>query len=116
MTQAAVTRYNINFNGMMPFSNTSINILLAASNEIPYTVPGDPNQQYRAEFSASADEDVWVCLNGTAQVPTSDTVDDTPYQERIYSGMARCVNGGDTLSFIGTGTSQVGVSFLLVQQ
>ncbi len=116
MTQAAVTPYNTNYSGTLPFSNTCINILLAASTEIPWTVPGDPNQQYRASFSVSTSADVWVRLNGTAQVPTANTVDDSAYQERIGCGFVRYVNGGDTLSFIGTATSQVGVSLLLVQQ
>lgn len=116
MTQAAVTPYNTNYLGTLPFSNTTINILLAASTAISYTVPGDPNQRYRANFSVSQDADIWVRLNGTAQVPTSNTVDQSAYQERIGCGFSRYVNGGDTLSFIGTATSQVGVSLLLVQQ
>jgi hypothetical protein len=60
----------------------------------------------------STSADVWVSLNGTAVVPTNNTATATPYQERIDSGMNRYVKGGDTLSFISTGTPQVGVSLL----
>jgi hypothetical protein len=116
MSQATVTGYNTNFSDTFPFSNTCFNTLLAASTAISYTVPGDPNQQYRANFSVSSSADVWVRLNGTAVVPVSNTSQTTSYQERIGQGFSRYVNGGDTLSFIGTSTSQVGVSLLLVQQ
>ncbi len=115
MAVASVTPYNENYSETFPFSNTTINILLAASTAISYTVPGNEAQQFRAHFSVSSSADVWVRLNGTAQVPTSDTVDESVYQERIDVGMNRYVNGGDVLSFIGTGTSQIGVSFLQVQ-
>lgn len=116
MTQAAVTPFNSNYNDTFPFSNTCIDILLAASTVISWTVPGISTQQYRANFSVSLSADVWVCKNGTAAVPTSNTVGSVPYQERIGDNFFRYVNGGDTLSFISTGTPQVGVSLLLVQQ
>lgn len=117
MTQAAVTPYNTNYSGTLPFSNTCINILLAASTAISWTVPGNANQKYRASFSVSLSSDVWVRLNGTAVVPTSNTVTSSDtYQERIGNDFFRYVNGGDTLSFISTGTPQVGVSLLLVEQ
>jgi hypothetical protein len=110
------TAYNVNFTECFPFSSTAINITLAASTAISYTVPGTSRQLYRAHFSVSTSADVWVCKNGTAAVPISDTVTSTPYQERIDVNFNRYVQGGDTLSFISTGTPQVGVSLLQVQQ
>lgn len=89
--------------------------MLAASTAISHTVPGDETQIYRAHFSVSTSADVWVRLNDTAIVPTSNTVTSTPNQERIDVDFQRYVKGGDTLSFISTGTPQVGVSFLQVQ-
>lgn len=115
MSKAPVTPYQRNFEKCFPFSNTTINILLAASTAITYTVPGDTTQKYRAHFSVSTSADVWVRLNGTAQVPTSNTIDSTTYMERIDVDFQRYVKGGDTLSFISTTTPQVGVSFLQVE-
>lgn len=115
MAQATVTQWNENYAETFPFSNTTINILLAASTVDTYTVPGNETQIYRAHFSVSSSADVWVRLNGTAQVPTSGVVDQTTYQERIDVNFNRYVKGGDTLSFISTGTPQVGVSLLQVQ-
>ena len=109
------TRYQINFRDCLPFSNTCMNILLAASTAATYTVPGTDEKIYRAHFSVSSSADVWVCLNGTAQVPTSNTIDQTANMERIDTWFQRYVKGGDTLSFISTGTPQVGVSLLQVQ-
>lgn len=114
MTQAAVTPYQKNFTETFPFSNTSINILLAASTAISWTVPGDPTQLYRASFRASSTAEIWVRLNGTAQVPTSNTVASVPNQEFIPL-VAKYVRGGDTLSFISLTTPSVGVSLLQVQ-
>jgi hypothetical protein len=115
MTQVNVTAYNKNFLGTLPFSNTSINILLAASTAISWTVPGDATQIFRACFRASSTAEIWVRLNGTAQVPTSNTVTSVPNQEFIPLCDAKYIKGGDTLSFISTGTPQVGVSLLQVQ-
>ena len=115
MAQVPVTPWNDNYDRTKPFSNTNLNVLLAASTAISYTVPGEATQLYRAHFSVSTSADVWVRLNGTAQVPTSNTIDQTTYMERIDTDFNRYVRGGDTLSFISTGTPQVGVSLLQVQ-
>jgi len=115
MAQAAVTPWNENYAHTMPFSNTNLNVLLSASTAISYTVPGNETQTYRANFSVSTSADVWVRLNGTAQVPTTNTIDQSSYQERIGVDFNRYVKGGDTISFISTGTPQVGVSLLQVQ-
>lgn len=115
MAQAPVTPWNDNYDHTKPFSNTNLNVLLAASTAISYTVPVEANQLYRAHFSVGSNADVWVRVNGTAQVPVSNTIDQTTYMERVDIGFNRYVRGGDTLSFISTGTPQVGVSLLLVQ-
>ena len=112
-----MTRYNTNFSGCFPFSDKGMSVILAANTaSTAFTVPGASNQIYRANFSVSASADVWVSKNGTAVIPTG-TVTATINQERINPfDSCRYVKGGDTLSFISTGTPQVGVSLLLVQE
>jgi hypothetical protein len=110
-----MTNFQRNFSETFPFSDTGFQTLLAASTAIAYTVPGNANQKFRAHFSVSTSADVWVCLNGTAAVPTSNTGTATYNQERIDINFNRYVKGGDTLSFISTGTPQVGVSLLKVE-
>lgn len=110
-----MTKYNANFSETFPFSDTGVAILLTASTELAWTVPGTANQIFRANFSVSATADVWVCLNGTATLPVSNTATDTYNQERINVEFVKYVKGGDSLSFISTGTPQVGVSLLQVQ-
>ena len=107
-----MTEFRSQYNGCYPISDTNINILLAASTAISWTVPGTSSQTYRAEFSVASNADVWVCKSATAAVPTSNTVTSTRYQERIGINYARYVQGGDVLSFISTGTPQVGVTLL----
>jgi len=107
-----MTQYNMNYTDCFPFSDTTFNTLLAASTAIAYTVPGDSTMSYRASFSVSSSAEVFVRLNGTAAVPVSNTGATTTYQERIGPNFVRYVKGGDTLSFISTGTPQVGVSLL----
>ena len=89
---------------------------LEASTALPYTVPGTNAQSYRACFSTSSTADVWVCNNGTATLPTSDTATAIRYQQRIGVNTNLFVRGGDVLSFISTGTPQVGISFLKMPQ
>ncbi len=109
------TTYNTNFTETFPFSDTGVRMLLAASTALPFTVPGTANQQYRACFGCASNAEIWVSNNGTATVPTTNTATSQRYQEFVVPGMCRYVNGGDVLSFISTGTPQVGVSLLLVQ-
>ncbi len=115
MTAAPVTPYGKNFHGTMPFSNAGVMVLLAASTALPWTVPGDPTQLYRASFRCSSTAEVWVSYNGTAVLPTSNTATATNNQEFIPVNEPKYLRGGDTLSFISTGTPQVGVSLLMVQ-
>lgn len=109
------TPYQTNFDKTKPFSDTQLQLLLAANTAISYTVPGDATQIYRATFRCSSTAEVWVRLNATASIPTSNTVTQTPYQEFIPLLEPKYVKGGDTLSFISAGTPSVGVSLLQVQ-
>lgn len=110
------TKYNTNFSGCFPFSDTGMKTILAASTALSYTVPGNSRQIYRANISTSSTADVFVKLNGTATIPVSNTATATYNEERVGIDFVRYVKGGDTLSFISTGTPQVGVSLLLVQE
>lgn len=106
------TEFNQNYKDCFPFSDTTVNAILAANTALPFTVPGASNIIYRAHFSVSSSADVWVRNNGTAAVPTSNTAATTSYQERIDVNFNRYVKGGDVLSFISTGTPQIGISLL----
>lgn len=108
------TSYNINHERCRPFSDTCFQTLLAASTAITYTIPGDSTVTYRAEISVSSSADVFVRWNATAAVPTSNTASTLTYQERVDTNSLFFVRGGDTLSFISTGTPQVGVSLLQI--
>lgn len=110
------TKYNTNFTECFPFSDTGLQTLLVASTALSWTVPGNSNQTFRAKFSVSSTADVWVKLNGTAIVPVSGVATQSYNEERIDINFVRYVKGGDTLSFISTGTPQVGVSLLQVQE
>lgn len=107
-----MTQFQQNYHECYPFSDKGVMMLLEASTALSWTVPGDINMTYRAHFSVSTSADVWVCQNGTAAVPTSNTATTTYNQERIDVNFNRFVRGGDTLSFISTGTPQVGVALL----
>lgn len=112
----AVTRYQKNFHDTFPHSNTGVQMLLAASTALPFTVPGTANQIYRAKFSSSYTAEVWVGYNITATVPTTNTATATTNQEFLPKyDEARYVKGGDVLSFISTGTPQVGLVLYQVQ-
>jgi len=110
-----MTTYSSSFDNTKPFSHNGLQALLVASTALPWTVPGLATKTYRAEFSVSTTADVWVSSNGTAIAPVSGSAVTVNNQERVYPGMARFVKGGDILSFISTGTPQLGVSLLLVQ-
>lgn len=109
------TQYQTNFTETFPFSDTGVKILLVASTALPWTVPGTANKIYRARFSIPYGQSVWVKLNGTAVLPTSGVATATYNEEMIDMNFVKYVKGGDTLSFISSGTPQVGVSLLQIQ-
>ena len=108
-----MTNFQKNFHGTVPFSDTDFQLLLAASTALAITVPGTPNQIYRAVFRSSSTAEIWVRLNGTAALPGAGLAISTAYQEFIPLE-PKYVKGGDTLSFISASTPQVGVSLLQV--
>lgn len=109
------TKYATNFSDTFPFSDNGFMMLLIAATALPITVPGTPEQVYRARFSFTIGQSIWVRINGTAVVPTSGVATATYNQEMLDINFVKYVKGGDTLSFISAGTPQIGVSFLLVQ-
>jgi len=82
MPRAPVTPWNSNFDKTNPFSNTTANILLAAKYRNNLYRSRCCFQQFRVHISVSTSADVWVSHNGTAAVPTSNTVA-TNNQERV---------------------------------
>lgn len=111
-----MTKFHDNFDGTKPFSDAGMDAILAASTALTWTVPGDNKTKYRAYFGCSSNAEIWVRVNGTAVAPLSNVATDTYNQEFVVPGMARYVVGGDTLSFISTGTPQIGVSLLEVEK
>src|ERR1044071_3193458 len=107
MTKAPVTNYQRNFKDTMPFSNTCMSAVLSASTALPWTVPGDSSQIFRAAFRSSFTAEVWVGYNVTATIPTSNTATATPNQEFIPLLEPKYVKGGDVLSFISAGTPSI---------
>lgn len=107
-----MTNFNSNFDKTYPFSDTGAKLLLAASTELTWTVPGDATQKYRATFSFAATSEVWVALNGTATLPSAGTVS-TAYNQELNPNH-RYVKGGDVLHFISSATPQVCVSLLAI--
>ena|ERR1700679_3314321 len=110
------TQYGTNFSGTFPFSDTNFMMTLAVTTALPITVPGTPNQQYRAKFSIVNGATVFVCLNGVAVLPTAGVATPVANQELLGWDSVKYVKGGDTLSFIGPAATSLGVSLLLVQQ
>lgn len=115
MTRVNVTSYQKNFSNVLPFSNSGVQMLLEASTALPWTVPGDQVQRYRAYFRASSTAEVWVGYNVTATVPTTNTATSVSNIEFIPLNECRYVKGGDVLSFISLSTPSVGVSLLQIQ-
>lgn len=115
-TAAPVTPYGCNFNKTMPFTNTSANLLLIASTPLSWTVPGIPEQRFRATFRASFTAEIYVSLNGTAALPTSGVATTTTNnQEFIPLLEPKYVKGGDVLSFVSAGTPSIGIQLHHIQ-
>lgn len=115
MPQAPVTPYNKNFQNVHSFSNSNLNVLLAANTALPFTVPGLSTQLYRAKFRSSFTAEIYVSLNGTAAVPSAGTGSFIANQEMLPLDECRYVKGGDVLSFISSGTPGFSMHLLLLQ-
>lgn len=111
----SVTRYQKNFHSTLPFSNTSVQLALAASTAQSYTVPGAESVIYRAEFRCQTSAEVYVRLSDTAVLPGAGLKTTLTNQELLPLNEARYVKGGDTLSFISPSTPYVSISLLQVQ-
>ena len=93
-----MTIYNEAYDGCFPFSDTSVQIALAASTAVTYTIPGDSSKIYRCEFSWAYNSSVWVGYNIAAIVPPAGVV--TSGGNLEFRPSVRYVKGGDVLSFI----------------
>lgn len=100
-----MTKYHSNFERTFPFSDLTVQVALAASTALTYTVPGANDIQYRCKFAFADSSNVWVGYNTTAVVPiagsvTTATNTSIELNPGKYDGDARYVRGGDVLSFI----------------
>lgn len=108
-----MTMFVSSFNGTLPFSDISVQVALAATTELTYTVPGDNNVQYRCEFSYPYNANVWVGYNTTATVPPAGAVTVTSNEKLELRPDVRYVRGGDVLSFISDSlVTNMGLSLL----
>lgn len=106
-------KYNSSFSGSQPFSDVGAMVYLDPNVALEWTVPGNSNRKYRAEFAFGSNDYVWIAYNKTAVAPTPGAVVDTNQQE--FRPCPRYVFGGTTLSFITTQTGiQCGVSLMEV--
>ena len=110
-----MTKYAKDFTQSVPFTDQGFMLKLAASTALAITVPGNSNQKFRACFRGSFTDEVYVCLNAAATLPIPGAATATYNQEFLPLLEPKVVLGGDTLSFISTGTPSIGVSFLLIE-
>lgn len=108
-----MTQYQSLYLGTTPFSDTSVSINLVAATVATYTVPGTPQQKYRAKFSWGSGANVYVGLNTIPVASTSGAVTSMPNVEFLPD--LKYVKGGDVLSFLSTSAvTDSGLSLLLV--
>src|SRR5579872_1482806 len=91
-------QYNANYIETMPFSDTCLQLNLAANTAQSWTVPGTSEQYFQAFFEYAENSNVSVCNNGVATVPGGGAQTTQPYNE--YKPEKRYVRGGDVLSFV----------------
>jgi hypothetical protein len=109
-----MTPYNANYNETMPFSDTCLQLNLAANTAQSWTVPGSPQQFYQAYFKYNCISNVFVCSNGTAVSPGGGAQTTQQYSE--FRPKKRYVRGGDVLSFVTPdATAYMGVSLRQIQ-
>lgn len=107
-------QYNENYLETMPFSDTCVQLNLAAATAQSWTVPGTSQQFYQAYFSYSSNSNVFVCNNGTAAAPGGGAQTTQQYSE--FKPKKRYVRGGDVLSFVTPdSTAYMGVSLRQLQ-
>ena len=91
-------KYNANFIETMSFSDTCLQLNLAATAVQSWTVPGVSDKFFQAYFTYNCNANVFVCKNGTASIPSSGT--NTTQQYNEFKPKKRYVRGGDVLSFV----------------
>ena len=104
------TGWNSNFqNKTIPFSDTSVQIALAANTSQSYTVPGSETQKYQALFSYTSTSNIFVGYNQAPTTPAPGTHNTNGNEE--FRPDCRYVQGGDIIFFITPdSTGYVGVS------
>jgi hypothetical protein len=109
-----MTKYNSNFEGTRPFSDTTVRFQLATNTAQSFTVPGDATQKYKASFKYTSTSNVFIGLNKTATVVGAGTKESTTNIE--FRPDERYVSGGDVLSVItpDAAGAYAGVTFLLL--
>ena len=106
--------YNANYIETLAFSDTCLQLNLAAGTPQSFTVPGLNTQQFQAYFEYASNSNVFVCKNGTAAVPGGGAQTTQQYNE--FKPKKRYVRGGDVLSFITPDpTAYMGVSLRQIQ-
>lgn len=100
-----MTKFNTNYLECLPFSDYTLQFVLAANTESTYIVQdptgtGLTNAVYRCEFSFPANANVWVGYNYPATVPSPGFITDTENQSLALNPKVRYVRSGDVLSFI----------------
>ena len=106
--------WNSNYGETMPFSDTCIQLTLAADTEQTWTIPGNPTQQYSALFEYASNSNVFVCNNATPVIPISGASGTQMYNE--YKPHKRYVKGGDVLHVISPDTiTYMGISLRQIQ-
>lgn len=92
------TNYNSQYNDCMPFSDIAPSVALAANTPLSYTVPGNAQNRYRAEFHYNYTSNIYIANNSTAAVPGAGTISTSSVS--TYRPDVRYVKGGDVLSFV----------------
>lgn len=96
-----MTIYSTLYDGAKPFSDTAVQINLAAATVLTYTVPGLATQRYRCQFSFPASASVYVGYNVTPAASTTGTITSSPNIE-FNPKEAKFVRGGDVIKFFST--------------
>ena len=84
--------------GTVPFSDTCVQVSLAANTAQTYTVPGTGKDKYQVLFGYNDTANIYIGNNNTAATAGAGT--HTALQFVEFRPKRRYVSGGDVLSFI----------------
>lgn len=91
--------YHSSFDETIAFSDTDCQLVLTTVGGVQtYTIPGKVGQKNKVSFSYNSTANVYVGLNVTPSIPTSNTHTSVAFVE--YRPIERFASGGDVLSFI----------------